>query len=63
MRAQLQQIQQQRGMAPQQVGPQPGGPAGAPQPGGPTAPQQQRMMRPGISNNPGLRHLLQQVSC
>lgn len=27
----------------------------------PTNPQQQRMIRP-MSNNPGLRHLLQQVS-
>lgn len=25
-------------------------------------PQQQRMIRPVMSNNPGLRHLLQQVS-
>lgn len=35
-------------------------------PGGPTVQQQQqqqqpRMMRPVMSNNPGLRHLLQQV--
>ncbi|CAB0009203.1 unnamed protein product, partial [Nesidiocoris tenuis] len=43
---QQQQVQQQqlRGMAP------------TAQPG----PQQQRMLRPNISNNPGLRHLLQQ---
>jgi hypothetical protein len=27
----------------------------------PAQQQQQRMMRPAISNNPGLRHLLQQV--
>lgn len=32
-------------------------------PGGPTPQQQQqtRMMRPVMANNPGLRHLLQQV--
>ena len=32
--------------------------------GGPQAasmPQQQRMMRPVMANNPGLKHLLQQV--
>lgn len=39
--------QQQRQIAPQ------GGPQGAP--------QQQRMIRPVLANNPGLRHLLQQV--
>lgn len=34
---------------------------GNPQVQQPTNPQQQRMIRP-MSNNPGLRHLLQQVS-
>uniref|UniRef100_A0A1B6CVS5 Uncharacterized protein n=2 Tax=Clastoptera arizonana TaxID=38151 RepID=A0A1B6CVS5_9HEMI len=55
LRAQLQQMQQ-RHMAPQNSQQQPG--VNPQQPI--SNPQQQRMMRPGISNNPGLRHLLQQ---
>ncbi|XP_073996537.1 mediator complex subunit 25 isoform X1 [Rhodnius prolixus] len=53
---QLQQQQQQQQQVQQQLRGAMGGPgtATAAQPG------QQRMMRPAISNNPGLRHLLQQ---
>lgn len=34
---------------------------GNPQVPQPNNPQQQRMIRPVMNNNPGLRHLLQQV--
>jgi len=57
LRVQLQQLtqqqQQQRQMAPQ--GMQPAQPQQQQQPN-----QQQRMVRPVLANNPGLRHLLQQ---
>ncbi|KAG8335437.1 hypothetical protein J6590_068292 [Homalodisca vitripennis] len=60
LRAQLQQLQQQqqqRQMTPQQQQQQANSVSQQQ-----VAANQQRMMRPAISNNPGLRHLLQQVS-
>ncbi|KAL0272772.1 UNVERIFIED_CONTAM: hypothetical protein PYX00_005619 [Menopon gallinae] len=60
LRAQLQQMQQQRQLTPQQIQQQQQQQQQTTTAAQPQQPTQQRMMRPQLTGNPGLRHLLQQ---